>query len=76
MARQRKGLQHIEKGKMQKEIQSEYDKFDQTMRHLVRVPHSEIKAKLDAEKAAKAKKRKPKTSASRASGGASRDSGD
>jgi hypothetical protein len=46
--------------------QSEYDKFDSTMRKLLSVPHSEIKAKLDAEKAAK--KRKPKkTSASRVS---------
>jgi hypothetical protein len=47
----------------------EFEKFDQTMRKLITVPHSKIKAKLDAEKAAK--KRKPKrTSASgRASGG-------
>ena len=37
----------------------EYDKFDQVMRKLMKVPHSEIKAKLDAEKAAKEKKRKP-----------------
>lgn len=42
---------------------SQFDKFDHTMRNLMKVPHSEIKAKLDAEK--KAKKRKPKeTSAS------------
>ena len=34
----------------------EYQHFDQTMRELMKVPHSEIKAKLDAEK--KAKKRK------------------
>jgi hypothetical protein len=47
----------------------EYERFDATMRRLISVPHSKIKAKLDAEKAAK--KRKPKrTSASgRASGG-------
>lgn len=38
----------------------EYDKFDSTMRALIAVPHSEIKAKLDAEKRAKEKKRKPK----------------
>lgn len=44
----------------------EYRKFDNTMEQLLKVPHSEIKAKLDAEKAAKTKKRKPKkTSASR-----------
>lgn len=41
----------------------QYEKFDRTMRDLLKVPHSEIKAKLDAEKAEK--KRKPKkTSAS------------
>lgn len=38
----------------------EFDKFDRTMRDLVKVPHSEVKTKLDAEKAAKGKKRKPK----------------
>lgn len=37
---------------------TEFDKFDRTMRDLMSVPHSEIRAKLDAEK--KAKKRKPK----------------
>ena len=41
---------------------SEFEKFDHMMHKLIQVPHSEIKAKLDAEKAAK--KRKPKTSAS------------
>ena len=35
-------------------------KFDEFMGKLLKVPHSEIKAKLDAEKAAKAKKRKAK----------------
>jgi hypothetical protein len=38
--------------------QSEFDVFNNTMRGLMKVPHSDIKAKLDAEK--KAKKRKPK----------------
>lgn len=37
---------------------SEFDNFDRTMRDLMSVPHSEIKAALDAEKAAK--KNKPK----------------
>jgi len=37
---------------------SEFDRFDATMRQLIKVPHSTIKAKLDAERAAK--KRKPK----------------
>lgn len=42
----------------------EFENFDKTMRELMKVPHSEIKAKLDAEKAAKQKKRKAKPSAS------------
>ena len=29
---------------------SEYENFDRTMRELIKVPHSEIKAALDAEK--------------------------
>jgi hypothetical protein len=38
----------------------EFDKFDRTMEQLLKVPHSEIKSKLDAEKAAKkAKASKP-----------------
>ena len=37
----------------------EFDRFDQTMRKLLKVPHSEIKEKLEAEKKAKnAKNRK------------------
>jgi hypothetical protein len=36
-----------------KKSQSEFDNFDRTMRDLMKVPHSEIKAKLDAEKAEK-----------------------
>jgi hypothetical protein len=45
---------------------SEFDRFSGFMKRLVAVPHSEIKAKLDAEKKAKARK-SVKTSASRAS---------
>ena len=37
---------------------NEYRRFDATMRKLVAVPHSEIKAKLDAEKAAKWRKKR------------------
>jgi len=43
----------------------DFAKFTDFMRRLVAVPHSEVKAKLDAEK--KAKKRTPKPSASRVS---------
>ena len=47
----------------------EFQKFDNMMEALLKVPHSEIKAKLDAEKREKAaKKRKVKPSASRESG--------
>lgn len=35
---------------------SEFDRFTGFMKRLVAVPHSEIKAKLDAEKKAKARK--------------------
>jgi hypothetical protein len=42
---------------------SEFDRFSGFMKRLVAVPHSEIKAKLDAEKKTKARK------ASRASHG-------
>jgi hypothetical protein len=36
--------------------ESEFDRFAGFMKRLVAVPHSEIKAKLDAEKKAKARK--------------------
>ena len=45
------------------------DRFMDFMRRLVQVPHSEIKAKLDAEREAK---RTSKLSASRASGALSK----
>ena len=45
----------------------EFDRFTSFMRRLVAVPHSEIKAKLDAEKRAKARKKSRASSASRAS---------
>jgi hypothetical protein len=44
----------------EKTMTSEFDKFDQSMRKLMSVSHDEIKAKLDAEKAAKKRKRKVK----------------
>jgi hypothetical protein len=37
---------------------AEFENFDRTMRDLMKVPHSEIKAALDAEKAAKQKKKR------------------
>jgi hypothetical protein len=43
-----------------KNTEGDFDRFTGFMKQLVTVPHSEIKAKLDAEK--KAKKRTPKTS--------------
>lgn len=41
-------------------VSKEYENFDRTMRVLIRVPHSEIKAKLDAEKLEKKKKKAAK----------------
>jgi hypothetical protein len=48
-----------------KNEQGEYAKFNSFMKRLVAVPHSEIKAQLDAEK--RAKKQRSKRAASRAS---------
>ena len=55
-----------------KQRSNEFDRFDKGMDALLKVSHDDLKAALDAEKAAKIakKKRKPKTSAS---GRASRD---
>jgi hypothetical protein len=39
-----------------KNVTGDFDKFTNFMRRLVSVPHSEIKAKLDAEKRSKQKK--------------------
>lgn len=51
-------------------ITSEFERFDHTMQRLIKVPHGEIQAKLDAEKLAKKKRKAKKPSASvRASGG-------
>ena len=47
---------------------AEFDNFDRTMRDLMSVPHSEIKAALDAEKAAKKGKKKRKAKKPSASG--------
>jgi hypothetical protein len=47
-----------------KNVQGDFGKFTDFMKRLVAVPHSEIKAKLDAEKRAKERKR---TSAKRSS---------
>ncbi len=46
-----------------KNVQGDFGKFTDFMRRLVAVPHSEIKAKLDAEK--KAKRKAKAVSASR-----------
>ncbi len=43
---------------------SEYDNFENLARRIISVPHSEVKAKLDAEKAAKKRKKSRKSSAS------------
>ncbi len=43
-----------------KKSSPEFENFDRTMRELMSVPHDEINAALDAEKATKKKKRKSK----------------
>jgi len=44
---------------------SEYQNFENLAGKILAVPHSEVKAKLDAEKAAKKRKKPKKSSASR-----------
>jgi len=46
----------------------EYDRFLNLMSGVIRVPHSEVKAKLDAEKEAKKRKKSRRSSASRVAG--------
>lgn len=48
---------------------TEYEAFENFAREVMRVPRSEIKAKLDAEKQAKKRKKAKKSSASREAGG-------
>jgi hypothetical protein len=48
---------------------TEYENFDQAMRDLLKVPHSEIKTKLDEEKTAKKRKKVKQSSASREANG-------
>ena len=55
-----------------KKNSNEFDNFDRTMRDLMSVPHDEIKAALDAEKADKQKKKR-KAKKPSASGHADRD---
>jgi hypothetical protein len=49
-----------------KNVTGDFGKFTNFMQRLVAVPHSEIKAKLDAEKLAKTRKRKAASRASSA----------
>ena len=53
----------------------EFENFDRTMRDLMSVTHEEIKAALDAEKAAKKRKKRRKAKAPSAEGRASNDGG-
>ncbi len=48
-------------------MSKEYDNFDRAMRKLISVSHDELKAKLDAEKAAKKRKPKKASASDRAS---------
>jgi hypothetical protein len=53
--------------KVHVEGKTEFKKFDNFMRQLVAVPHSEIKAALDAEKKAKKRKKARASASGRAS---------
>ncbi len=44
--------------------ESEFDRFENLVKQIIKVPHSEIKAKLDAEKREKKRKKPRKSSAS------------
>lgn len=48
---------------------TEFERFNNVMRGLLSVPHSEIKAKLDAEKKAKKRKKVKSSASGRASSG-------
>jgi len=50
-----------------KNVEGDFGKFKNFMRRLVAVPHSEIKAKLDAEKQAKQRRRKRPSASGHAS---------
>jgi CO dehydrogenase/acetyl-CoA synthase alpha subunit len=59
-------------GSVKNDKPSEFENFDRTMRDLISVPHDEIKAALDAEKAEKQKKKrkaKKPSAVARADGG-------
>jgi hypothetical protein len=47
-----------------KKENSQYAEFENLARHLIKVPHAEIKQKLEAEKQAKKRKKSKKSSAS------------
>lgn len=64
-----------EAGPIMKQRPNEFEAFDRTMRDLISVPHSDIKAALDAEKAAKKQKKKRKANKPSASGRVSSDGG-
>jgi len=50
---------------MKSKKNTEYKTFENLTRQIVAVPHGEVKAKLDAEKKAKERKKARKSSASR-----------
>ena len=54
---------------------NEFENFNRVMKDLMSVPHSEIKAALEAEKAAKKRKKKRKAKTPSASDRAGRDGG-
>ena len=53
---------------MKAKTESEYDRFENLAREVLRVSHAEVKAKLEAEKRAKKQKKSRISSASREAG--------
>jgi hypothetical protein len=58
-------MQKEDRSLKRKKKETEFDRFDSSMRELLKVPHAELKAKLDEEKAIKKRKKSKKSSASR-----------
>jgi hypothetical protein len=56
-----KGARYILTDRKKSADPTPWQKFESAMRHIVNVPHAEIKAKLDAEKKVRSRKRTQKS---------------
>jgi hypothetical protein len=62
----RENIRELRDLRMRRTKSDEYQKFNHTMEQLIKVPHSELKARLDAEKDAKKRKVKKPSASDRA----------